>query len=217
MTTARIIDPVKDETSVYSKVMLWLMVAFASAGVGTMFIGPLVPITMINFLWLTALIALIAAGFVRKIPYVAPFLTIFIPTILGITLYPTLAYYTSTGDANIILSAAFGTALTFGTSAVLGWRSNKNLNSMAPVMGGILIGLIGTSILNVFVFKLAWLSFVISLVTIPLFALYSYRDLNNLRKNPTAYPPSTYALNIFLDVFNIFVALLNILGMSSRR
>lgn len=207
-----------DGNSVYSKVMAWLMVAFLATGFGTMFIGPMVPVSMINVLWIVALAALILSGFVRHVKGVAPALTIIIPTILGITLYPTINYYLQTGSGNIILSAAFGTAIVFGTAAILGWRAEKNkVESKMPIMTGVLIALIVTSILNVFIFKLTALSFIISLITIPLFALYSYYDLNKLRNNPNAMPPASYALNIFLDIFNIFVSILNILGMANNR
>ena len=202
--------------SVYSKVMLWLMVAFAATAFGVWFVGPLVPVSMINLLWVVALIALIVSGFLRHIKILAPIMAIAIPLVLGIILYPTLNYYFATGAGNIVLSAAAGTALTFGVAAIMGWRSEKSLDSKIPLMTAVLFGLIGVSLLNVFIFKLAGLSFIISLITVPLFALYTYYDLNKLRRQPNLMSPASYALNIFLDIFNIFVSLLNIFGFTSR-
>lgn len=200
--------------SAYSKIMLWLTFAFLATGVGTLFIGPLVPYSMINGLWVVALIALIVSGFMRNVKWLAPALTIFIPTILGVILYPTLNYYFATGSGDIVLSAAFGTAVVFGISAIIGWNSKVNkVESKMPIMTGVLIALILTSVLNVFIFQMEAISFIISLVTIPLFALYSYYDLNKIKNHPTAKPAASYALDIFLDIYNIFVSILNIIGI----
>lgn len=157
-------------TSTYNKVMAWLAAAFVMAGVGAVFIGPLVPASSLNFLWLGALVALIAAGFLRNVPGLNALMTLAIPTILGILLYPTLNHYITTGSGNIVISAAAGTAIVFGVSAVAGWKAKENkVESKIPMMTGVLFALIGVSLINVFFLKLTAISFIISLIIVPLF------------------------------------------------
>lgn len=208
---------VSNHESFYAQVFGWLALAFAVAAVGVFLIGPLVPQAFILPLSLVALGALIAASFTRKAMKLSGVFAIGIPTILGITLYPTLNYYLSSGMGNIVSSAAAGTAVIFGAMAIAGWTSKKSLNHLAPMLFWGVLGIIGVSLLNVFFFKLTGLSLIISIVVVIAFAIYSYIDIQAVRDR--AYgdaPASFYALNIFLDIWNIFVSLLNILGIFSR-
>ena len=199
----------------YSKVMSWVAGSFLSATVGAVLIGPLVPQALMMPLYVVAFIALLVAGFSRKAMQLSGIFAIGVPFILGVILYPTLNYYLSNGMGDIVGLSALGTAIIFGGMAVLGWTSNKNLNHLAPKLFFVLLGLIAMSFLNAFLFQMSILSLVISGAVIVVMSLYTFIDIQRL-KNRDPYdqiPAAHYALNIFLNIYNIFVSLLNILGI----
>lgn len=203
--------------SFYQKVILWLFADFAIAGAATWLIGPLVPPSLMIGLSIALIVVLLAAGFSRRASKFAGLFSILVPTVIGIILYPALNNFFSTGNGDVVYMAAFGTAAVFGSMAVVGWISKKSLNRFLPVMFGILIGVIVVSLLNAFLFHLSGLSLLISIVTLVLFSVYSYIDIQRIRdRSDGDAPASMYALNVFLDIVNIFTSLLNILGFVSR-
>lgn len=206
-----------EANSFYAQVMLWLGISFAVAAVGTFIIGPMVPQSLILPLYIVVFVALLASGFARKTKKLMGVFAIAVPTVLGIVLYPTLNAYISSGSGDIVGFAALGTALVFGTMAYFGWTSKKSMTRFLPRLFAVLIGVIVLSLLNAFWFQLPILSFVISLVVVVIFSVYTFIDIQMIRDKVGAdqLPPSYYALNIFLDIFNIFVALLNIFGFAS--
>lgn len=203
-----------DNSKFYAKVMAWVAGAFASATIGAMLIGPLVPQSLMMPLYIVAFVALLAAGFSRKAMNLSGLFAIGVPAILGIILYPTLNYYISSGMGGVVGMSAGGTAMIFGAMALLGWTSNKNLNHLAPKLFFVFLGLIALSFLNAFLFQLPIISVAISAVVIVICSIYTFIDIQNL-KNRHPYdtiPAPYYALNLFLNIYNIFVSLLNILG-----
>ena len=203
-----------DNGKFYSKVMTWVAGSFLSATIGALLIGPFVPTALMMPLYIVALVALLASGFSRKLMALSGVFAIGIPFILGVILYPTLNYYFTTGAGGIVGLSALGTAIIFGGMAVLGWTSKKNLNHLAPKLFFVMMGLIAISLLNAFLFKLPLLAVVISAVVIVVMCFYVFIDIQQL-KNRSPYdaiPASHYALNLFLNIYNIFVSLLNILG-----
>lgn len=208
-----------ENNSFYSKVMAWLALSFSIAAVGVFLIGPLVPPAFIMPLSIIVVVALIAASFSRKAMKLSAPFAIIIPLLLGVVLYPTLNYYVSSGMGNIIGMAAGGTAVIFGAMAILGWTSKKSLNNWAPKLFMIVLGMIAIGLLNSLFFHLTILSLIISMVAVVVFSIYTFIDIQAIRdRTPgNGIPASYYALNIFLDIYNIFVSLLNILGFVSRN
>lgn len=208
---------VNNNSAFYQKVMVWVTAAMSAAAFGSLFIGPLVPPALMLPLYVVVLIALIVASFSRRTlnPTFSNVFAIAVPALLGIILYPTLNYYLSSGMGNIVSMAAMGTVVIFGGMAVLGWVSQVNLNRWMPKLFFILLGVIVLSILNVLFFKLTLISLLISMAVVVIMAIYTFIDIQMLRdRNPhDTVPASFYALNLFLNIYNIFVNLLNILGI----
>lgn len=208
---------VNNNSAFYQKVMVWVTAAMGAAAFGSLFIGPLIPPALMLPLYVVVLIALIVASFSRRTlnPTFSNVFAIAVPALLGIILYPTLNYYLSSGMGNIVSMAAMGTVVIFGGMAVLGWVSQVNLNRWMPKLFFILLGVIVLSILNVLFFKLTLISLLISMAVVVIMAIYTFIDIQMLRdRNPhDNVPPSFYALNLFLNIYNIFVNLLNILGI----
>lgn len=200
--------------SLYQRVLVWVAAQFGVAAVGIFLIGPLVPSSAITPLYLVTLVAMIVASFSRKMYKIAPFFAIAIPLILGIVLSGTLNLFVATGQGGIVAMAAAGTALIFTVMAIWASKSTKNIDSWVNKMFVGLLILIALSVLNMLLFKLSVLSFVISLVVVVLFSGYIFYDIQQVKRNndnPDA-PAALFALNIFLDIYNIFVSLLNIMS-----
>lgn len=203
-----------NDRNIYTQTMIWIGVAFASALAGLALLGPLIPPAYVGMLSLVIVVGLLATAFIRRrSSKVDRALAIIVPFLLGSILYSSLKYYVSIGAANIIVLAAIGTIVAFGTAAVLGWNSKKSINSWAKPMFGILIGIIVLSVLNMLIFHLTILSLLISIGALILFTIYSYIDIQIIRDARDGDRPESMALNIFLDIFNIFTSLLNILGI----
>lgn len=207
------------EPRFFSKVMTWLAFSFLAAIVGTVMIGPTIPPALLMPLYLVALGVLIFAAFARKAAQaLAGPLAIAIPTILGIVIYPTLNFYVSSGAGDVVTMAMAGTAIIFTLMAIWGWNAKKDLSGWYKPMFFILLGVIAVSLLNAFVFQLGGLQLMIAIVVLVMFSIYTVMDLQSLRnaeKYGTTAHPAMFALNIFLNIWNIFVSLLQILGIFS--
>lgn len=203
----------------YTRVNGWVAATMLLCAVGAEIVGPHVPRAFMMPLYIVALVAMIVAGIFHKTTKMATVFAVVIPFILGIILYPTLDFYTRSGNGSIITEAAVGTCVTFALMAVAAWKSTKALSHrVATLMFFTLWGMIGVSLLNAFVFHLRGVSLLVSIIALPLFCAYIYLDVQRV-KNRTAnnpIPPQTYALNIFLDIFNLFVNLLQLFGFFSR-
>lgn len=210
--------PQRDSDSTfYNKVLGWLFVSFALAFVGTMIIGPLVPPALMMPLNIAVIGILLVSGFVRNVKGLNTILGLVVPTVLGIVIYPAINYYIASGNSDIITMALAGTAVTFGSAAVFGWFSKKSISGISGILFGIVLGLIALSLINVFFLQMTIISFLISCAVLVIFTIYSYIDIQHIRDRSLGnLPASAYSLNIFLDIFNIFVSLLNILGILSR-
>lgn len=202
----------------YKKVMLWVAAQFGLATIGVLLIGPLVPVSFITPLYLILLFSMIIASFSRKAHKLSPIMAIVVPLILGVTLYSTLNYFIATGAGDIVALAAGGTAIIFVIMALWGYTSKKNINSWTGKMFVILLSIIALSLLNAFLLHLTFMSLIISIISVVLFSIYIFIDIQRIRDNAefSDAPASLYALNIFLDIYNIFVALLNILSIARR-
>lgn len=198
----------------YTKVIGWTTAAFVAAGLGAVAIGPFVPPAASLAISIGVIVLLLITAFVRVSPGMSNFLAILVPGVLGVALYPMLNSYIAAGAGDLVISAALGAVLIFGGMAVWGWTSKRSLDKWGPKLFFILIGIIVLSLLNVFLFKFTLLEIVISAVTVIIFAIWSFIDIQAVRdkKGGDGVPASYYALSIFLDIFNLFVALLRLMG-----
>lgn len=205
-------------TPVYKRVIGWVAAQMAVATLTALILGPMIPPTMIMGINLAVVAGLIVMSFVRVSPRVAPVIALIVPAAIGLIVYVSISHYLNAGMGNIVIMAAASTMVIFTTLAVMAWRSERSIEGWSGKMLAILLGLIALSILNIFL-KMTMLSLIISGAGAVLFSLYIFMDIQRIRDlrqddNATA---SMYALNIFLDIVNLFLNLLNILGILSRR
>ena len=110
--------------------------------------------------------------------------------------------------------AAGGTAVIFGVMSVLGYTSEKSLEHWSSKLAAIVLGAIVLSLANVFFLHLPILSLIISIAMLIVFSLYVFIDIQRIRDTPNAdqMTAAMLALNIFMDIINLFQSLLNILS-----
>lgn len=199
----------------FGQVMTWLAAGFGAALVGIVVIGPMIPVALMMPLYLLALGVLIFSAFARKsAKKLAGPLAIAIPAILGTIFYPTLNFYVSSGLGDIITMAAAGTVVIFTSMAIWGWTTKKDLSGWYKPMFFMLLGIIAMSLLNIFIFQVSSFQLVIAMVVLVLFSVYTVMDiqsLKNAQRQGTDAHPASFALSIFLNIWNIFVSLLHIL------
>ena len=130
--------------------------------------------------------------------------------LLGLMLGPILqmALHLSNG-AQIVGLAAAGTGVTFLTLAGIASSPARDFSGIGKMLFVGLILAIVASVANIF-FQIPALSLAISGVSILIFSGYILYDVNQIvRGGQTNYVMAT--LNLYLNIYNIFVHLLNIL------
>ena len=111
----------------------------------------------------------------------------------------------------LIMTAFGGTALIFGVMATVATVSKRDFSGMSKwLFAGVLV-IIVASLANIFL-QLPALQLTISVVAIAIFSAYILFDVQQvINGGETNYISATLA--IYLDVYNVFVNLLSILGI----
>ncbi|HEV2641276.1 MAG TPA: Bax inhibitor-1 family protein, partial [Candidatus Elarobacter sp.] len=125
-------------------------------------------------------------------------------------LSPLLAYY-ATRSPGLIPQAAWLTVGTFGVLTAYAFVSRRDFSAWYSFLFTGLFVLIGTMFFNIF-FHNETASLWIAAVTVFLFSGLLIFDTWRLRNvyGPDEYVPA--AVNIYLDLLNLFLALIRILG-----
>jgi modulator of FtsH protease len=132
--------------------------------------------------------------------------------IAGLMLAPILTVALGFRNGGQLVGLAGGmTAAIFFAMAGLATVTKRDFSFLGKFLFVGLVILIVASLANLF-FQVPALSVTISAVAVLIFSLYLLHDVSNIvRGGETNYITAT--LNLFLDVFNIFISLLNILLM----
>lgn len=132
--------------------------------------------------------------------------TLFMGLMLSISLSAALQFK---NGGTLIAMAAGGTGVIFFSLATLATVTKRDFSFMGKFLFIGLIMLVVASIANIF-FALPVLSLTISAIAVMLFSAYILYDVSNIvNGGETNYVIAT--LQIYLDVYNLFVNLLNLL------
>lgn len=129
-------------------------------------------------------------------------------------------YYTGAQISTAFLSSA----AVFGSMAIFGTFTKRDLNNLGSYMGAALIGLFVAMIVNMFL-RNSVASFVFSIIGVVIFTGLTAYDAQKMKSIYNSYGnqvPSNGlavlgALQLYLDFVNIFLFLLQIFGMSNDR
>lgn len=129
-------------------------------------------------------------------------------------------FYTGTQISTAFLSSA----AVFGAMAIFGTFTKRDLNNLGSYMGAALIGLLVAMIVNIFL-RNSVASFVFSIIGVIIFTgltAYDAQKMKSIYNNYGSQVPTNGlavlgALQLYLDFINIFLFLLQILGMGNDR
>ena len=127
----------------------------------------------------------------------------------GVMLAPIFYIYTGASIITAFASAGF----LFGIMAILALTKKVDFRKFGTYLFVGLIGIIIASLLNIFLIKSAGLGIVISIITVIVFLGLTAYDIQRLEE--MAYTDGNAflgALTLYLDLINLFLALLNIFG-----
>lgn len=191
---------------------------FAIVGVGIGFVFPQVMFAIAAHPWI-AFFALIGgvmgAQAVRLVPGVNLLALFAFTTFTGVFISPLIAIYTQMNPASI-WQAGLLTVGIFGGLTAYVFVSKKDFSFMRGMVTTGLIVVVLASLLNFFIVGSSALAFAVSCAALLLFSGFVLYDTSNIIRR---YPTNEYvagALSLYLDAFNIFLALLRILNAGRR-
>ena len=212
----------------YSKIY-----AFLAMGIGVsalvsyliLNIFPIVLVTLLNStvlffgLWLLQIGLVLFLGVrAQKNPTLAISGFLIYSILNGVTISATLLLYAQA----TVVSAFVSAAATFGAMALVGMFTKKDLSAMGHAAYSALIGIIIAMVINFFFLRSSAVSFFISILMVLIFAGITAYDNQRIRQvyNETGGQAGTgiavfFALQLYLDFINLFLAFLRIFGKNN--
>lgn len=148
--------------------------------------------------------------FARKNAKLALILLFAFTFISGLVLGPTLARYIGAGMGNVITQAFLMTTVAFGGLSVFAMNTKRDFSAMGKFLFIALIVLIVASLINIFVGS-SMLSLALSGAGALIFSAYILYDTQNIIRG-SYDSPVLAAVSLYLDILNLFISLLHILG-----
>ena len=130
--------------------------------------------------------------------------------LIGLAVAPTIAFYAKT-EPQAVWQAGGLTALFIGGFGAAGYATRRDLSALARVCFFALIALILFGILLIFV-NIPGGDLIYAILGLVIFAGFTMFDFQRLRKTTDIRDAPLLAASIFLDILNVFLLLLSILG-----
>jgi len=131
---------------------------------------------------------------------------------MGVMIVPMLAYYIGMGKGVVIGNAFLSTAVLFGALSLFAINSKTDFSSWGKPLFITFIVLFVMSLVNYFIFNSPIMSVLISAGVLLLFSLFTIYDTQNIANGAYASPVDA-AVTLFIDFFNMFTSLLQLLGL----
>ena len=208
-----------DRLSFIRKVYALFFIAtlFAIGGVAVGFVFPPLMIAAAQHPWIMLLLmfgGVIGAQAVRHVPGVNLLALFGFTTLTGVLISPLLYIISQINPASIVQAGVLTVGIFGGLTAYV-FISRRDFSFLRGMVVTGLIVVILAGLLNIFIASSA-LGFAVAAATLLLFSGFVLYDTSNIIRR---YPTNEYvagALSLYLDAFNIFLALLRILN-SGRR
>jgi FtsH-binding integral membrane protein len=131
----------------------------------------------------------------------------------GIGITPIVAFYLHTAP-DVVFNAALTTGLGMFALGAIVYATGLDLRRFQGILMVALLGLILLSVVAIFVHVVAPTA--ISWITLVIFSAFTLIDFARIRGGGDGLTPVQIATHVYLDVLNIFLALLQILGGRRR-
>jgi modulator of FtsH protease len=135
----------------------------------------------------------------------------------GLLLGLVVDMYLARGMGGVVVNAAGITAALVLALGAYSWTTKRDLSGMGGFLTIALFGIILASVVNIFLHQ-PTLYLLISAAAVVIFSGFLMYDMQRLRgaKGGTG-DAIMFAISIYLDIFNIFLSLLQILGILGGR
>jgi len=129
--------------------------------------------------------------------------------LLGLAVAPVIADYAK-GDPSALWQAAGATAVFVAACGAYGYATRRDLSSWGRTLFWALLGLIVFGIVAIFV-SIPNSHIIYAVAGLGIFGAFTIYDFNRLRR-ASADGAVVIAASIFLDIFNVFLLVLNLFG-----
>ncbi len=129
----------------------------------------------------------------------------------GLTIAPLVGAFLSRGAGNIVAQAFVLTTVAFGSLSVFAMNTKRDFTTMGKMLFISLIVVVVASVINIFMHS-PILQIGIASVSAILFSAYILYDTQNIIRG-NYETPIEGAVSLYLDFLNLFVSLLQILGI----
>ena len=153
----------------------------------------------------------------ERAPYNLVLLYIF-ATFEGLGLGVILSSYVAAGFGQVVIDAGATTALITLGAGMYGMSTRRDLSNLSSMLGMALFAIIIASIIGIFI-KLPLFHLILSIITAVVFTGFLVVDLNRLAKARELSDGDSImlAINVYLDIINIFLSLLRIFRAFGAR
>lgn len=131
--------------------------------------------------------------------------------ITGVTLVPVLSHYINAGAGNVVFQALAMTTLITGGLTYYALNTKKNFLGWGTILFWILVGLVVLGIINIFIGSTI-LALAMSAVASVLFSFFIIHDTQQVLY--TDIEPIDAAMGMYLNILNLFLNILNLLGLN---
>ncbi len=131
--------------------------------------------------------------------------------VTGVSLVPILAMLIGAGKAGVIGNAFLATSILFGALSIFAINTKTDFSSWGKPLFITMIVIMVVSIINIFLGS-GILAVIINAAVLLLFGIFTIYDTQNII-NGEYDSPVDAALSLYLDFFNMFVVILQFLGI----
>jgi uncharacterized protein len=135
--------------------------------------------------------------------------------LLGLAVAPVLDYYAKT-DPTAVYQAAGATALGTGALGAFGYTTRRDLSTASKFAFFALLALLVFGLVAFFV-AIPGGNIIYCVAGIAIFSVFTAADFQRLARKPGYTSAVPIAAAIFLDIFNMFLLLLNLFGGGGGR
>lgn len=191
---------------------LSVLVSFLGTWVGMEFVPP----AMVMPLVIVELIMLISAFMIRRksnrsIGYLFVYSFCFIS---GITIFPSITYYTAVGGSSLITTAFLLTVLIFGSLTFYAYNSKRDFSFLRGMLFVGILTLIGFSIIGLFTGGFGGtLGLMIAALGVLVFSGFILYDISQYKHGLAEEEIPMAVLSLYLNFINLFLYLLRLLGI----
>lgn len=153
--------------------------------------------------------------FTRRMPTVNLLMLFAFTFLSGITLVPLLGFVIAKSGANAIWQALGMTTIVFGVMSVYAIKTKSDLANMGKMLFIAVIVVVVASLINLFLGS-PLMQVAIAGVSVILFSLFIAYDTQNIIRGLYESPIEA-AVALYLDFLNVFVSLLQIMGIMGGR